>query len=147
MFTIDTNIWKQACFNDVRMICPLIVGGGVAALVSKVGHSFFKCEDGTNNTSKGIKLVSFVAGTAAGIYASSFFPLHVFTAKAAWDVACFTLPISIIASIVMLPIKKKIYMPGLEGALVGLGGQYGPAAFAVVGGVVGALLRPEKEPE
>ncbi|GAB4231462.1 MAG: hypothetical protein Tsb0021_09880 [Chlamydiales bacterium] len=85
--------FEQALLNTVKITSIVFAGAATAYLVNKAAHKIFKCEEG-GYTSKGIKFVSFVAGTAAGIYTASFCPIAVFSWSASWHVLKFTLPLT-----------------------------------------------------
>lgn len=116
--------WQHSLLNEVRLFCPTVVGMSTAYIVSRAAHSIFGYKKG-EKLGLGLQLASIAAGSAAGIYAGSYFPLHPLTFTAAWEVIRVAIPSAIIVRI----ITKQFFgvtppITGVFGALSGLNGTF-----------------------
>jgi hypothetical protein len=157
MLSINANLWTETCLNGTKAVCPFFVSVGTAHLINKIGHSIFRCNDG-GYASKTIKCVSVIAGTATGIYTSSFLPFHVITAKAALDATFFNITLLAITKLAfhilghqyqenILVNSVHTFACSLLGSAIGLGGQYSSAVISAFGSLkaIGVSIAPKEK--
>lgn len=133
-----------------QALVPSAVGLGISAIISKIGHSILGKDRGTSQ-SAAVLLISSIAGTAAGAYASSLLPIRIFTVSVASYSINSGLSLAIATAVLpklgFIPVSKetRLHVYTLATAFViapaiGAASPYISIACAGIGALTGAGL-------
>lgn len=134
MLEINTNLFLNGCKNDLISFTAFSIGYGVAYGVDKIAHKFFKCEFGSP-TSRIVRVAAFCAGTAAGIYAASFLPIHPFTISQTLSTLAITLPIYCATNFAISILRNNAIIVPTPGVIGPVAGLIGRPAIAILSAV------------